>query len=148
MAAFLASCGEEPMIGPDEFHRVGGYYTGSIEGTTSVGSFFGAIWMNLVQSDGTLNGSYDFTGDVYHAEQDRKYYQGGSGTVGGTLASGPSPGVSLTLVPDDCPDRVMTYQGSYDDESRRISISGSLLLSTDSCDPLFSIPYNTILTRD
>lgn len=141
-------CGDESLIGPDEFYRVAGPYTGAVEGVVSDGSFSGAMWISLSQSEGTLAGTYDFSGDFHHAAYDRRYYQDGSGTVEGSLTSGPDARVTLTLTPDDCPDRVMSYQGGYDDGRRQISIAGALALSTELCDPLLSIPHSTILVRD
>jgi hypothetical protein len=145
IAAWAAACGGEQTIGPDEFHRVGGSYVGPIEGSTIIGPFSGTVWVVLSQSDGTLSGTYDFNGDIRYEGEALWYFYSGSGTVVGTLASGPTPQVTLTLTPDDCADRVMTYEGTYADGPRQISIFGNLLLSTELCDPLVSIPHRTIL---
>jgi hypothetical protein len=148
LTVVLLACGEKSVIGPDEFHRVAGGYTGAIEGATSVGSFSGVVLLSLSQSDGALTGTYDFNGDIYHTEHATRYYQGGSGTVEGSLGSGPRPQVSLTFTPDDCPARVMSYQGTYDHGPRQMRVSGSLLLSTDSCDPLVTVSHSMVLQRD
>lgn len=148
LTVVLLACGEESAIGPDEFHRVAGGYAGAIEETTSVGLFSGVILLSLSQSDGALTGTYDFNGDIYHTEHARRYYQGGSGTVEGSLGSGPEPQVSLTLTPDDCPARVMSYQGTYHDGPRQMRVSGTLLLSADWCEPLLDVPHGMVLQRD
>lgn len=147
MVVFVAGCGAEP-IGPDEFHRVEGYYIGPIEGTTSIGPFSGAMWVYLFQSNDTLTGSYDFNGDILYTDSDRFFFYSGSGTVQGSLASGPTPQISLTLTPYDCPSRIIRYQGVYDDGPAQITIDGNLLLSTELCDPLVAILHRTILQRD
>lgn len=146
LVVVLIACGAE-AIGPDEFHRVAGSYVGPIEGTTSIGPFSGTVWVELSQSESTLTGTYHFNGDIRYAGEDLWYFQSGSGTVQGSMESGPTPQLSLTLTPSDCPSRVMTYQGEYADGPAQISITGSLLLSTELCDPLVPIQHETILQR-
>ena len=140
-AACLGGCGEDSVIGPDEFHRVGGHYTGSIEGTTSVGPFVGVMLITLSQSEGTLTGTYDFNGDIYHTEHDRKYYQGGGGTVEGTLASGPSPRLSLTLTPDDCQAESWPTKGVMTTDAGRSRSPG-----VSYCPPNSATPSSQSLT--
>ena len=146
IAALLVGCGgEESVIGPDEFHPIGGSYTGGIEATGGDGDFFGAIFFTLSQSQGSLTGTYYVTGDLYH-ESGGRFFWGSDGTVEGSIAPGPSPEVSLTVTPDTCPDQPWTYAGSYDAGRRQISISADVLVRF-TC---VSLPmrHSTVLTRD
>jgi hypothetical protein len=78
----------------------------------------------------------------------RAWLSMGSGTVEGSLGSGPKPQVSLPLTPDDCPARAMSYQGTYDNGPRQMRVSGTLLLSADWCEPLLDVPHSMVLQRD
>ncbi len=146
IAALLVGCGGEgSAIGPDEFHRIGGSYTGGLEGTSSDGEFSGAIFFTLSQSQGSLTGTYYVTGDLYR-NSGGKYFWGSDGTVEGSIAPGPRPDVSLTLTPDTCPNQPWTYAGSYDAGRRQISISADVLVRF-TCVSL-PMSHSTVLTRD
>ena len=145
IAALLVGCGgEESVIGPDEFHRIAGSYTGGIEATGGDGDFFGAIFFTLSQSQGSLTGTYYVTGDLYH-ESGGRFFWGSDGTVEGSIAPGPRPAVSLTVTPDTCWDQPWTYTGSYDAGTGQISVSADVLVRF-TCVSL-PMSHSTVLTR-
>jgi hypothetical protein len=117
----LLGCTTDPSSTPGpNYNPIAGSLVGPVSGTTEGTTVQGNYTLNLVQSGGSLSGSYTFVVPTPSGNITM------SGSVDGTIASGDYPAVTLDLTNDACPNLKVRHTGTYDHGIKRLTLSGNL----------------------
>jgi hypothetical protein len=117
----IVGCTNDPASTPGpNYNPIAGSLVGAVSGVTEGTTVQGQYTLNLVQSGGSLSGSYTFVTGVGQNSVTM------AGSVDGTIASGDYPAVTLDLTNEDCPNVKVRHTGTYDHGVRRLTLSGNI----------------------
>jgi len=131
------ACGD--ATGPDEsFENVSGTFQGELGGQSQGIALDGVFELQLVQNDGQLSGSSAVVGTLFDGVTTLPI--SGTSTVTGSVESGDNPSVSITTTSTTCPTQITTFNGSYNSETRQITLTGNVDLTDGNCDVFLTFP--------
>ena len=131
------ACGD--ATGPDEsFENVSGTYQGTLAAQTQGFALDGVFELQLVQNDGQLSGSSTVVGTLSDGLSSIPIT--GTSTVDGSVQSGQNPSVTIRTTSTTCPTQVTTFNGSYNSETRQITLTGNVDLTDGNCDVFLTFP--------
>lgn len=143
----LAACGGDGGTGPSAtYENVAGTYGGRMTGVSQGVAMSADFVLTLVQSQGSLSGTYALDG----ALSDGVNVVGiaGTGTITGSIASGNNPSITFTTRSTLCPNRSEQYSGTFDSVNRRINAQGPVyILDPDDCSIALTYSMNLVLQR-
>ena len=131
------ACGD--ATGPDEsFENISGVFQGELSGQTQGIALDGVFELQIVQNGGQLSGSSAVVGTLFDGVTTLPI--SGTSTVTGSVESGDNPSVSITTTSTTCPNQVTTFNGSYNSETRQITLTGNVGVTDGNCDVFLTFP--------
>ncbi len=144
----LPACGGDSGTGPapaPTFENVAGTYAGVLAGISQGVAMEAIFSITITQSGGTLSGSWGLSGTLNDGVLVVDII--GSGTLSGSIASGQNPSVNITTTSGLCPNRSLTFSGTFDSVNNVITLNGAIDILDENCAVFLSYPSVIILTR-
>jgi hypothetical protein len=143
----VMACGGDSPTEPAASHQnIAGSYAGIMTGVSQGVAADLDFTLTLLQSSGSLTGSYAISGTLSDGV-DQVAVQG-TGTLTGAVATGTNPSVNITVKSGVCPTYSAQFAGAYDSTNRRLTITGPVeFFGAGSCSVALSYPTTIVLTR-
>lgn len=128
------------------YENLAGTWTGAVGGVSQGVTLAGTLTLVVQQSSATLSGTYSVAATLTSSTQVTPLQ--GSVTLGGTVASGPNPAVTITTQSTVCPDLPgETWTGNYGNATGVLTLTGTGHVITSTCVIVLNYPQTILLTR-
>lgn len=134
-----------PPPPPPTYETVAGTYNGALAGVSQGVTLQSTFTITVMQSAGTLGGTFTATGTLSDGVTTIPAH--GAGNLNGTIASGTNPLVNITFTSAVCPNVRDTFSGTYDNASRVITLTGTVLVFDNLCRVILTFSNIQVILR-